>query len=122
MWPRIVEVMLGCWLALSPFIFRHVAEQRALWFNDLFCAAAVVVIALLSDWPPCRRAHLAIIGVGLWLVGFGYLGSPHPTPPALQNSVLVGALLLMFAIIPSEASLPPRSWRDYFAANPETPT
>jgi hypothetical protein len=113
--------MLACWLGLSPFIFRHAADQRALWFNDLSCGAAVVVIALLSCWPPCRRAHLASIGVGLWLVGFGYLASPHPTPPALQNDIVVGGLLLMFAIMPSEASLPPRSWRDYFAAKTETP-
>jgi hypothetical protein len=39
--------------------------------------------------------------------------APYPTPPALQNDLLVGVLLLMFAILPSEASLPPRSWRDY---------
>jgi hypothetical protein len=120
MWPRVVEVMLGCWLALSPFIFRHAADQRALWFNDFSCAAAVVVVAFLSWWPPCRRVYLAIIAVGLWLVGFGYLASPHPAPPALQNDILVGVLLLMFAIIPSEASVPPRSWRDYFAAKTGT--
>jgi hypothetical protein len=120
MWPRVVEVMLGCWLALSPFIFRHAADQRTLWFNDLSCAAAVIIVALLSWWPTCRRAHLAIIAVGLWLVGFGYLASPHPAPPALQNVILVGVLLLMFAIIPSEASLPPRSWRDFSAAKPGT--
>ena len=115
MWPRVVEVMLGCWLALSPFIFRHAAGQRGLWFNDMFCGAAVMAIALLSCWPPCRRAHLAIMGVSLWLVGFGYFGAPHPAPPALQNDILVGMLLLMFAIIPSEANLPPHSWRAYFA-------
>ena len=119
MWPRVVEVMLGCWLVLSPFIFRQAAEQWGLWLNDMSCGAAVVAMALLSWWPACRRAHLAIIGVGLWLVGFGYL-SPPPAPPASQNDILVGVLLLMFAILPSEASLPPRSWRAYWAGEPET--
>jgi hypothetical protein len=94
-------------------MFQHAAEQRTLWFKDMFCGAVVVVMALLSYWPPCRRAHLTSIGVGLWLAGYGYLASPYPTPPALQNDLLVGILLLMFAILPSEASLPPRSWRDY---------
>jgi hypothetical protein len=122
MWPRVVEVMLGCWLVLSPFIFRHAAEQWGLWLNDMFCGAAVVAMALLSWWPPCRRAHLAIIGVGLWLVGFGYLSSPPPAPPASQNDMLLGVLLLMFAILPSEASLPPRSWRQYWAGELDTDT
>ena len=120
MWPRVAEVMLGCWLVLSPFIFRHAAEQWGLWLNDMSCGAAAVTLALLACWPPCRYAHLAIIGVGFWLVGFGYLGSPYPTPPALQNDILVGLLLMMFAILPTEASLPPPSWRDYWAGEPET--
>jgi hypothetical protein len=114
--------MLGCWLALSPFIFRHAAEQRVLWFTNLGCGAAVVITALLSCWPPCRRAHLALSGVGLWLVGFGYLTSPYPALPTLQNDILVAVLLLMFAMIPAEASLPPRSWRDYFTVKTETTT
>lgn len=28
MWARVVEVMLGCWLAVSPFVFRHSADER----------------------------------------------------------------------------------------------
>jgi hypothetical protein len=121
MWARVVEVMLGCWLALSPFIFRHAADQPALWFNDLFCSLAVLTFALLSFWHPLRQAHLAICGVALWLIGFGVLASPHPAPPALQNHILVGLLLLMCAIVPNEASLPPRPWRDFFSANKNTP-
>jgi hypothetical protein len=108
MWARVVEVMLGGWLALSPFIFRHTADQPALWFNDLFCALAVITFALLSFWPPLRQAHLAICGTALWLIGFGFVASPPPAPPALQNHILVGLLLLMFGVVPNEASLPPK--------------
>lgn len=111
MWARVVEVMIGCWLAMSPFIFRHPADQEALWTNDLLCAFGVVALALLSLWAPLRHAHFLIIAVAFWLIGFGYLHRPHPAPPALQNDVLVGWLLLMFAIIPNEANLPPRPWR-----------
>lgn len=113
MWARVIEIMIGCWLAISPFIFRHAAEEKALWWNDLGCAVAVIVLALLSFWRPLRYAHLAIGLVALWLIGSGYLASAHPVPPVLQNDALVGWLLLMFAIIPNEASLPPLKWRDF---------
>jgi hypothetical protein len=114
MWARVVEVMLGCWLAISPFIFRHSVDERWLWVNDLGSAFAVVMFSLLSFWRPLRHAHWGIAVVGLWLMGFGYFASPHPLPAALQNDLLVGLLLVMFAIIPNEASLPPRRWREFY--------
>jgi SPW repeat len=115
MWARVIEVMLGCWLAVSPFVFRHAADERSLWANDLACAFTIVALALLSYWQRMRHAHLAIAAVAIWLIGFGYFGSSHPLPPALQNDLLVGLLLLMFAIIPNKASLPPRAWLDFYA-------
>lgn len=115
MWARTIEVMLGCWLAVSPFIFRHTAEDRILWFNDLFSAMAVIVLALVSFWPPLRFAHVANLVIALWLIAFGFWAFPYPTPPALQNDIVMGLLLLMFAIIPNEATRPPRPWRDFVA-------
>jgi hypothetical protein len=114
MWARIVEVMLGCWLAVSPFIFNHPTEKSAWWINDLSSGFALVTLALFSFWRPMRHAHLAIVLLGLWLIGFAYLAAPYPTPPALQNDLMLGLLLLMFAIVPNEASLPPEKWRDFW--------
>lgn len=115
MWARVIEVMLGCWLALSPFIFRHSAEARTLWFNDLFAAVVVIMLALVSFWPPLRFAHVANLVIALWLIAFGFWAAPYPSPPALQNDIVVGLLLLMFAIIPNQATRPPRPWRVFFA-------
>lgn len=115
MWARIIEVMLGCWLAMSPFIFHHGAEDGALWFNDLISALIVIVLALVSFWPPLRFAHVGNLAIALWLIAFGFWASPYPTPPALQNDIIVGLLLLMFAIVPNEATRPPRPWRDFQA-------
>jgi hypothetical protein len=58
------------------------------------------------------RAHLLNILVALWLLGFGYFGFGEPAPPAAQNNIVVGLILLMLAIIPSEATLPPKGWRE----------
>lgn len=113
MWARVIEVMLGCWLAMSPFIFRHGSDERVLWFNDLLSATAVIVFSIVSFWSALRSAHFANFLVGLWLIAFGLWASPHPAPPALQNDIVVGILLLMFAILPNQASLPPRLWREF---------
>jgi hypothetical protein len=115
MWARVVEMLLAGWLLLSPFVFRHAPETSALWWNDLCCGLAVLALALLSMWKRSSLLHLATGLVGLWLIAFGILASPHPAPPALQNDVAVGFLLLMFATIPNEASRPPRGWRDFLA-------
>ena len=113
MWARVIEVALGCWLAISPFIFRHAAEERTLWFNDFLSGTAVIIFALFSFWRPLQFAHLANGVVGLWLIAFGFWAVPYPTPPALQNDIVAGLLLLIFAIVPNQASLPTRSWREF---------
>jgi len=119
MWPRIVETMIGMWLAMSPFIFGHPADATMRWVTDLGAAAAVVVLALASYWHRMKRAHLAILIIAAWLVGFGFT-QPYPTPPALQNDLVVGLLLLMFAIIPNETTQPPQAWRAYLEKKVES--
>ncbi|MCW5979157.1 MAG: hypothetical protein KIT09_13860 [Bryobacteraceae bacterium] len=109
MWPRTVEVMLGFWLVASPFIFRH--EVPAYWWNDLMAGFVVIVSSLSSHSHKLRGARLVTAAAGAWVLAFGFV-SPRPPPAALQNDIVVGLLLLMFAIIPNNASLPPEGWRN----------
>lgn len=114
MWGRVVEVMLGLWLLFSPFIFGHYPGNRPLWISDLVSGIVVMLLALLSFWHFLRYAHLAVLVVAGWLVGFGYLYGGHPAAPGFQNNILCGLTLMIFAIIPNEASQPPRGWRSYY--------
>ena len=119
MWGRVVEVMLGCWLALSPFLFGHYSSDRPIWMSDLICSGTVILLALVSFWwwPVARflrYAHVLILGVAFWLIGFGYFYGGHPASPGYQNDIFVGLTLLLTAIIPNEASQPPPSWRRYY--------
>lgn len=114
MWARTVEVMLGLWLAASPFVFRHGPDAARLWWSDMGSASLVASFSLLSFWGPARRAHLLNLPVALWLAGSGYFGPGDPPSPAAQNDLIVGLILLMLAIIPSEATLPPKGWRRRF--------
>lgn len=111
MWARIVECMLGIWLVLSPFIFRHDAASARMWANDLGVGASLIVLALASYWRPTNWAHWLLIPMGIWLIAFGRLSGQPPLLPGLQNDVLVGLLLAMFAVVPNDASRPPAGWR-----------
>ena len=115
MFGRIVEVMLGCWLILSPFIFRHPDEKVAWWVNDIACGTAALLLAFLSYWRPLRYAHLVTLLIGAWLAGYAWVAAGHDAAPALQNEIIVGMLLMMFALVPNYADLPPQRWRDYYA-------
>jgi len=109
MWARVVEVMLGCWLLISPFVFRNAHDQLSHWASGL-AGCSTILLALLSYWEPLRHAHLGSAVVALSLIGFGMAAS-FPTPPSWQNNILTGFILLMVAIVPNESNLPPRSWR-----------
>jgi hypothetical protein len=114
MWARAVEVMLGLWLVIAPFVFGHFGELRRLAWSDMASGAALVLLSSLCFFERLRRLHLLNLAVSAWLVLHGYLGYAHPAPPGAQNEILVGLVLLLTAIIPPQSSQPPRPWRQLF--------
>jgi hypothetical protein len=114
MWARVIELMLACWLALSPFIFVHDPTRKFLWINDFTCSCAVALFALLSFWDRWEKSHLLTLAVGFWLYGVAFATFPDPASPAQQNGLLVGLLLSMLAIVPSHAEHPPRPWQEFY--------
>lgn len=110
MWSRVVEVMIGCWLLMSPFVFHHQGEETALWINDFASGGAIMAFALLSYWQPTRHAHLLSLLVGGWLMVFAYLKGFGDASAASQNHLIVGLTLVMFAVIPNDASHPTPDW------------
>jgi hypothetical protein len=109
MWARYAELVLAGWLGISPFVMNH-GQSTWLWVHDLLLALLIASLALLSFRRPFVRAHLLLIPVAAWLTGFGWWhahGYATGAPAAFQNWIVVGLLLLLFAIIPSHASTPP---------------
>ncbi len=110
MWARSSEIAVACWLAMSPFIFRHGPEETFLWANDLISALVIAVISLTALWPPAEKLHFANLIVSAWLIGVTFLTQPSPPPPAYQNYVTVALLLVILAMIPTRSHVPPRAW------------
>ena len=107
MWARISEQILAIWLFASYFIF-----STGSW-HDMTAAFLVILFASLSYIDKLNKMHLLQVIPAGWLF---YLGYSYPTPIlpfGLQNSILVALMLLMFAIIPSNASDHPRPWKRF---------
>ena len=98
MWSRVIEVMFGVWLLISPFIFSHPASATGWWINDMVAGGGVILFGLLSFWHPTRNAHLLSLLVGCWLIGFAYYHGLGDAPPASQNHLAVGFMLLMLLV------------------------
>lgn len=112
MWPRTTEVMLGLWLAISPFIFEHPPDATLLWTIDLACGFLVIAVSLISHSSRFPRMHLVNIAVATVLIVIGYVLAGTGQFAGAQNQMVVGLILLMLAILPSETTQPPPQWRN----------
>jgi hypothetical protein len=111
MWPRVAELMIGLWLILSTLIFRGTNGVEQVAPLDVSAGAAVVVFSRQSFWRRTEWAHVATALLAFGLGAFAYFAWERPGPPAAQNEIFVAFLLLLLAIIPNQATDPPRSWR-----------
>ena len=109
--------MLALWLMISPFVFRYPSEPRFIWFNDYACGAFIATCSLLSFLPRIEKLHLLNLLVAGWLIAVAYAQPESPPPPPYQNYAVVALLLLVFGILPSHASEPPRKWKEYYGGN-----
>ncbi len=114
MWARVVEFMLAMWLAISPFIFRYPDDAHFFWANDFIVATFISLFSLGSIYKPLRKLHLVNLVTALYLIFLSYLLKDSPMYEALQNYMVLGILILMTAIIPSEADKSPVPWRKYY--------
>ena len=102
MWPRIVEVMLACWLTVSPFIFDYDEADRLLWITAYLSAAAVATLSLLSLSRRFDKVHLGILVVAAWLAVTGYaFGGERP---ASESARAAGTIAPPTSTSPSPSS------------------
>ena len=111
MWPRVLEVAIGAWLLMSPFIFQHTAGADAYNLSQAAAGTAIIVASLLAIWPPAAAARGVTALATVWLIVHGYFSAARPGPPAAQNEIVVGLLLILFVLLPNDINAPPTPWR-----------
>lgn len=107
MWPRVVEVMIGAWLVITPLVFRGTEDVDRYAVNAVVSGSVVITASLMAFWRRTAWMRLVTLAVSCWLAGHGYLSAVRPGPPAAQNEIMVGLLLLLFAVLPNDVNRPP---------------
>ncbi len=98
-WPHFANMVLGLWLVTGVFALGY--RSAALQVSDVVSGALVIVLAILSVsrlerlkfWAPWANSL-----VGVWLL-FAPLVFWAPTSSVYNNDTLVGALVIVFAIL-----------------------
>src|SRR5882757_1151732 len=114
MWARVVEFMLACWLALSPFIFGYPSDVPFFWVNDFATSVVIAFFALISFYPPLKKMHLCNLLVSFYLIALPYFFKDSSMQYILQNYMVLGLIFLMLAIVPTDAIQQPKPWRDFY--------
>lgn len=107
MWPRVVEVMLGAWLVITPLVFRGTDDVDRYAVNAVVSGAIVIVASLMAVWRRTGWMRFVTLATSCWLAGHGYLSAVRPGPPAAQNEITIGLVLLLFAILPNDVNREP---------------
>lgn len=120
LWVHFLNMLLGLWLATSPFVFgtfgedtfsaavMRVTEERGLWepslrntltaWSDLISGLLIMGFAALSLSSRFSWAQWANTAVGVWLL-FAPLIFWSPSAAVYANDTFVGALVIAFAIL-----------------------
>ncbi|MEQ8768034.1 MAG: hypothetical protein RL885_29290 [Planctomycetota bacterium] len=109
MWARVVEVLLACWLGVSPFVIPEASRTHPRYAVDYTAALLVAGFSLFACVPRRGVWRMGTFAVGLGIAVAGWCGLGNEA--GAQNLLSVGLLLAMFAVIPTQASELPRSWK-----------
>ncbi|MEZ4869293.1 MAG: SPW repeat protein [Caldilineaceae bacterium] len=94
-----VNVVLGLWLIISPWIFSYAALNGALW-NSIIVGIIVVVLAGIRVANVMQYTWLSWINLilGLWIIISPWVYNYATLTGATWNSVIVGIIIAALSI------------------------
>ena len=96
-WQDWVNLILGLWLFVSPWVLAYAMQDAAAW-NAYIMGAAIVIFAAIAAYMPKAWEEMINTVLGVWLVLSPYvLGFAGQTMIAV-HTVVVGVLVTVFAV------------------------
>jgi hypothetical protein len=96
-WQDAVNVVLGAWLVVSPWVLGYAAQQvpmmNAVVVGGIVALAAIGALYAFQAWEEWTNVALAVwLIVSPWLLGFSAMET------ARLNHIIVGALIGVLAL------------------------
>jgi SPW repeat-containing protein len=107
-----VNVILGIWVAISPFVLGFTHLEAAKW-NDVAVGLAVLLSAF--GHGPARGTSVLNILLGAWLIASPFVLAFATAPTPLWNNIILGIVIVLAA-----ASMASRDRVDHAATPPPT--
>jgi hypothetical protein len=96
-WQDWVELVLGIWLVISPWVVGF-ADMEAARTNAVILGVAIVVYSLIELGVPKAWEEWVSAAMGLWLVISPFVLNFSQHTAATWNTIAVGVLTLVFAL------------------------
>lgn len=102
-WEDWVNLVIGVWLFVSPWILGFTGETAAAW-NAYLLGIATVVFTAFALYMPRRWEEWANSIIGLWMVLSPWLLGYAAVTGATWNAVVAGILLLGISLEATRSS------------------
>lgn len=93
-----INVLLGCWLIISPWIFSYAGNQDGMW-NSIGAGIIVLLVAANRIYAPRSGVTLSWLNVllGLWTIASPWIYTYYDNTAAMWDCVAVGIAIVAMA-------------------------
>ena len=93
-----INVLLGCWLIVSPWIFSYAGNQGGMW-NSIVAGIIVLLVAANRIYSPRSGVTLSWLNLllGLWTIASPWIYGYYDNPAAMWDCVAVGIAIVAMA-------------------------
>jgi len=93
-----INVLLGCWLIVSPWIFSYAGNQGGLW-NSIVAGIIVLLVAANRIYSPRSGVTLSWLNLllGLWTIASPWIYGYYDNTAAMWDCVAVGIAIVAMA-------------------------
>lgn len=103
-WTSGINVVLGLWLVIAPFLLGYSGLTAALW-NDVLIGALIAILAGIRTAKPLQQEGISWTNVvlGAWLIvapfvlGYGAAQAESAARVAQSNDIIVGLVVVVLA-------------------------
>jgi membrane protein YdbS with pleckstrin-like domain len=100
-WQDVVNLVLGIWLAVSPYVLGYADQATPAW-NAYVVGVVILVIAAAAIWAFQKWEEWINAVLGLWLIVSPWILGYSEVATPLWNQIIVGVVvggLAMWSVI-----------------------